>query len=827
MKKRKSKPDQNPNQLQIPLLENVMQDCEHYRLENLTLRQENAALRAELQSLKERAIINSSQVNEPEENYEIIAPKHSIPDHLSERTKLFRSLFRGRDDIYAERWEKDGTAKYSPAKSHDWDHHNKMPKGKWKCAESCHPLPFTDLVLKEHLDGRKTVGLYPLLKDDTCWLLAVDFDEENWREDTRTFLEVCDEHGVPAYFEISRSGNGGHVWIFFDSPVAASQARKLGTFLVSETKERRYQLDFKSYDRLFPNQDTLPSGGYGNLIALPLQKIPSENGCSVFADRNFVPYKDQWTFLKSVVRMRNSDLATIVIEASVKNAIIPVAKYSDASDSSEEDEFTNQPWKRKPSSGKEDKNFAGSFPKRLEIVLNDRIYVPKEEFGSQALNKIMRIAAFQNPEFYLKQATRQSTHDTPRIICCADDLPKFIALPRGCLDNLKELFCANKIETKERDERNMGLPLRVTFKGELRAEQKTASQSILSSNTGILCASTAFGKTVVAINAIAERAVNTLILVHRTPLIDQWKERLEQFLEHSPDTIGQIGGGKKKRTGLIDIATIQSLGRNENISDVITEYGHIIVDECHHLPAFTFEQVVKHAKAKYFLGLTATPVRKDGHQPIIMMQCGPVRYKDKVGNRKNVPGINHSVITRETGVMLAMSNERVDFQALCEILAQDEKRNELIFDDILKELELGRSPLVITERVGHLEFLADKLQGFAKNVIVLKGGMTKKQRTQIFENLKSIAAGTERIILSTGKYIGEGFDDARLDTLFLLLPISFDGRVEQYAGRLHREYSGKTQIKIYDYVDSSHPMLKKMFEKRCAKYRKLGYEIEG
>lgn len=812
--KRKLSIDGGVTQLQLPLLSDALKDCENLRAELNKLQQENAALRAEILQLKSAP--NAVRVAETNASYTLSKPISNAQGNGNSRTKLFFSLFRARDDVYAERWQKkDGTTNYSPAKSHDWNSHTRSESGKLQCGPNCQILPLTEKVLEEHLKGQRTVGIYPLLKDETCWLLAVDFDDAEWSNDALAFLETCDAEGVPAYLERSRSGTGGHVWIFFDNPIRASQARALGAYLISETKQRRYQLGFTSYDRMFPNQDTMPRGGYGNLIALPLQLEPSKSGNSVFVDRNLEPFEDQWTYLATIVRLRVADLESILRAASAREAIFTVPLSSNDPDSEE-------PWKKRRT---QDKKLQLPHPEELQVVLSNMLYVRKEGFGSSALSKIMSVAAFQNPEFYQKQATRQSTHDTPRVICCAENLEKFIALPRACWDNLKEHLSESDIKFNVTDERFAGSKIDATFKGQLRDEQKEAVSQILSNDLGVVSASTAFGKTVVATYIISERKTNTLVLVHTLALIDQWKEKLEQFLDMPVKSIGQLGGGKKKRTGIVDVATIQSLIRKGEVSDIVSEYGQIIVDECHHISAFSFEQVIKKAKAKYVLGLTATPVRKDGHQPIIMMQCGPILFKDSFRNRKN-SGVRHVVIPRETGFQMQPTlREETHFHELYDALATSQPRNDLIFDDILKELEKGRSPLVITERLEHLDGLAEKLQGFAKNIIVLRGGMTKKERTSAFAKLKAIPNDAERIILATGKFIGEGFDDARLDTLFLLLPISFEGRVEQYAGRLHRDHEGKTDVRIYDYVDSSHPILKKMFERRSVKYRKLGYEI--
>jgi superfamily II DNA or RNA helicase len=814
--KRRAATDADATQLQLPLLSDALGECTRLRAEINLLRQENALLRAENLQLK---LKSPARVSEPRAAYKPNnEPSQSSFSTGNSGIQLFQSLFRARDDVYAQRWQKkDGTTNYSPAKDHNWDSHTKNERGKWQCGSDCRLLPLSEKVLQEHLDGHRTVGIYPLLKDETCWLLALDFDDAEWSDDALAFLETCDAFGVPAYLERSRSGAGGHVWIFFDNAVRAAHARALGAFLISETKQNRYQLGFKSYDRMFPNQDTMPRGGYGNLIALPLQLEPSKAGNSVFIDRQLQPFENQWMYLESIIRLRSTELDAVVRDATARDAVIAVPLSSDDPDADE-------PWKKKNVVKPQDKSLKEPYPRHVKLVSSNMVYMPKAGFGSAALSKLLGIAAFQNPEFYQLQAARQSTHGTPRVISCAEDLEKYIALPRGCIENVKEHLVENAISFAEIDDRFAGNPIDATFKGQLRDDQIQAATGILNHDLGVLSASTAFGKTVVATYVIGQRKTNTLILVHTLSLLDQWKEKLLQFLDLPAKSIGHIGGGKKNHTGWVDIATIQSLARKGIVSDVVSEYGQIIVDECHHISAFTFEQVVKRSKAKYFLGLTATPVRKDGHQPVIMMQCGPIRFKAQK-NRK-LTGIQHVVIPRETGFRVPLvSEEGTHIHELYDALAADQARNDLIFDDILKELEQGRSPLVITERLEHLDGLALKLQGFAKNIIVLKGGMSKKERTAIFAKLKGIPSNVERLILATGKYIGEGFDDSRLDTLFLLLPISFEGRVEQYAGRLHREHDGKTDIRIYDYVDSSHPMLKKMFDRRCVKYRKLGYEV--
>ncbi len=772
---------------------------------------------------KENPVVHAtaSSASIVKEDSSVYIAAKSTQSSVDPHIKLFRDLFVGRDDVYAEHWYgKDGKSNYSPAKSHAWDKHFIDPKTKRKiCSESCQFLPFTDKVIAEHLSGKRIAGVYPLMQDDSCKFLAIDFDKSTWKEDCLAFLETCDELSVPAYLERSRSGAGGHIWIFFNKPIQASIARKFGTSIITRTKEKHYQLGFDSYDRLFPNQDTLPKGGFGNLIALPLQADSAKSGNSVFVDRNFQPFDDQWALLAEVIQINQSKVEDIVRQAIVQEVLLPVLEASDS-------EEAKEPWKIPPSGKPVDNTLKAPLPKQAQLIMSNMLYLEKDNFSSAALNKIMRLAAFQNPEFYRAQALRMSTHDKPRIICCANDHPQHLALPRGCLLSLQELFEINKLSLNIKDERYSGKTIQTKFLGTLRPEQQKATDTVLSTDNGILCASTAFGKTVIAAYTIAKRKTNTLILVHRAQLIDQWHERLKQFLDLPNKSIGQLGGGKKKLTGIIDIATIQSLNRSGTVSNFIADYGQVIIDECHHLPAFSFEQVIKQAKAKYVLGLTATLVRKDGHHPIIMMQCGPVVFRDTLKS-KQPSTREHVVFIRKTEFTPPPMPDGINIQQLYDAIANDEKRNQFIIEDIIKAIEEGRSPLVITERKEHLEKLAAKLDGKVKNIFVLQGGITKKQRLGMFSAIKAVPPEEQRLILATGKYIGEGFDDPRLDTLFLLLPISWKGTVRQYAGRLHREHDGKDQIQIYDYVDWQSTLLLKMYEKRAKEYKDMGYEIRS
>jgi len=738
-----------------------------------------------------------------------------------QRIALFRSLFRGRDDVYAIRWENaDGRSGYMPRADRDWKSYLRAKdEERRKVDHQTRKFrPLTDEVVREHLVGDHTIGIYPLLQDETCWFLAVDFDKKTWQKDATTFLEVCRELKVPAALERSRSGNGGHVWTFFDRALPATTARKLGSAILTRTMESRHQVGLDSYDRFFPNQDTMPKGGFGNLIALPLQKVPRADGNSVFVDAEFRPYPDQWGFLASVERMSTGAVEAVVQEAQKRGDLIGV-RISIAEDEPED------PWTLPPSRKRVERPIPGPLPTQVQIVHANLLYVAKNGLPPAMLNRLLRLAAFQNPEFYKAQAMRLSTFDKPRVIACGDDLANHIALPRGCLSEVVELFEAHRIKTELLDERFAGNSIDVKFCGQLRPLQQDAAFLLTDHDQGILCAPTAFGKTAVAAWLIAERRVNTLVLVHRQQLLDQWHARLEMFLNLPAKSVGQVGGGKSERSGCVDIAIIQSTYGKEGVKDFVAEYGQVIVDECHHLSAFTFEQVMKQVKAKYVVGLTATPERKDGHHPIIYMQCGPIRYKLSARAMTATTPFEHEMIPRLTE--FCVPPERIDttIQELYAALAKDDIRNELIVSDLVRAAGEGRSPLLLTGRTDHLKYFETALSGKVSNVFVLKGGMGKKQRRSIAEALAAVPESEPRVILATGSYIGEGFDDARLDTLFLAMPISWKGTLQQYVGRLHRLHDAKRVVRVYDYVDSYVLMLARMYARRLKGYSTIGYKV--
>jgi superfamily II DNA or RNA helicase len=757
-------------------------------------------------------------------------PSTAAPPFISEppttaqgKIFLFRQLFRGRDDVFPKFWisSKTGRKGYSPTCSNEWVH-GICKKPRVKCSDCPNQafVPLSDQVILDHLQGRHIVGVYPLLKDETCWFLAADFDKECWLEDVAAFVGTCRDLGIPAAVERSRSGNGAHVWFFFSSPVPAISARRMGCYLITETMARRHQLAMSSYDRLFPNQDTIPRGGFGNLIALPLQHEPRQAGNSVFLDEAFQPHVDQWAYLASAPRMVPATVESITQQAARQGKIVGV-RFSGVSDDGEDE----TPWERKRSGTPEHARITEPVPGEVCAVLAQSLFVEKAGLPSPLLNEIKRLAAFQNPEFYKKQGMRLSTALTPRVISCAEEFSRHLALPRGCREDLSALLQSVGSTLTVDDQRAAGEPLNVRFDGELTAVQKQAVNVLRKHDIGVFVAPPGVGKTVVGAWLIAERQCNTLVLVHRQPLLDQWVAQLALFLGLDSKDIGRIGGGRRKPNGRLDVAMIQSLVRNDDVNELVANYGHVIVDECHHLPAVSFERVLAEVRAHFITGLTATPQRRDGHHPIIEMQLGPVRFTVDARHQTVQRPFKHRLIIRETGFRSDSDDLRI--QELYRQLGADKQRNNLIFDDVLHALEEGRSPILLTERKEHLEYFADRLRDFTRNLIVLHGGKSAKKRRDDINRLAAIPDDEERLILATGRYIGEGFDDARLDTLFLALPVSWKGTLVQYTGRLHRLHPDKTEVRIYDYVDADVPVLARMFARRLRGYRAIGYSTEA
>lgn len=762
--------------------------------------------------------IDKSQVN-----------KYSTPQ---QKIELFKSLLCGRADVYAKRYYNTKTDKsgYVPACSNEWVKFV-CDKKKYTCSKCPNRsfIEMNDRVIYNHLKGddefcRDVVGLYPMLSDETTKFLAIDFDEESWQDDVTAVRKICREYNIPVSVERSRSGNGAHMWFFFEEAVPASTARKFGSGLLTKAMESRHEIKLDSYDRMFPNQDTMPKGGFGNLIALPLQGRARKSKNSEFVDDNFISYPDQWKYLYNIKKITANE-----IEEYKKQ----LCDNGDLGELVSEDE---KPWEKKPEQNVTPMDFSGT----VEMVKANMLFIKKKGISQYALNKIKRLGAFKNPDFYKSQAMRLPIYNKPRIIDTTEETDKFLCISRGCEESLLALLDNAGAEYIIEDERNIGSAVNVKFKGILYPEQQTAVDEMLKYENGVLSATTAFGKTVVAAYIIAQRSVNTLVLVHSAALLEQWEKSLSQFLTfedklpEQPTTrgrkrkishIGLLGSGKNTLNGKVDIAIMQSLIKDNEVKELVKDYSMVIVDECHHVSAFSFEKILRTVNAKYVYGLTATPVRQDGHHPIIFMQCGPIRYKVDARIQAEKRAFSHYMIPRFTEFRVAEND--IDYQNVCTKVCTDEMRNNMIVNDVLKAVLNKRNPIILTERKEHADLLAGLIKGKCDNVFVLSGKDKVKDKKLKLEQIKAVPKSENLVIVATGKYVGEGFDEPRLDTLFLAMPIAWRGTLAQYAGRLHRNYDGKQEVCVYDYADIFMPMLERMYHKRVRGYAELGYTVKS
>ena len=732
-----------------------------------------------------------------------------------DKVKIFMSYFKGRDDVYpylSIDKNNPNIKYYIPKCANEWKNGicNKTIGKKCKTCQYRENKPISEDVIYKHMYENHPIGIYPLLQDDTCYFLSLDFDNKESQKDIKSevlaFASVCDKYEVPTAIERSRSGNGIHVWIFFDKNIKAITARKLGSLLLSKTMEIA-SISISSFDRMFPNQDILPKGGYGNLIALPFQNEPSKYGNTLFVDRNFILVENQIKYLNSIHKLTETEVFEKIKKLSGETIDIG-------------HEIVDM---KKEVISKSKNNI--KYPENIKVILSDMIYIDKANLNGVVKNSFRRLATFANPLFYKKQKLRMSVYNIPLVIDCSKEDEKYLKLPRGTYDYLKSLCTANNIKINKTDKRFKGIKINVNFNGNLREEQQLALDKLLEYDNGILCAPTGFGKTVIGCKLIEQRKVNTLILVNKIQLLNQWKERIKEFL--NIEEIGEISGKKKNITNVIDVASIKSLWNNGNVLDITKNYGMIIIDECHHTAAYTFEQAINTGSAKYVYGISATPERENGHTPIIKMQCGDIRYRVdslKFNKKLNIP---MKVIVRKSH--LNFTNPNIDNYELNEIndfIAKDIIRTENIINDIKKEYDEGKNILVLTERLELMNYIYDKLIKSINNVFKYHGGIGKKVLKNYAEINNKINENEEnKIIVATGSSIGEGFDDSKLDVLFLTMPISGETRVTQYAGRLHRKDSNKKEILIYDYVDDNFSKTRNMFLKRKKTYEKMGYEI--
>ena len=729
--------------------------------------------------------------------------------------KIFMNYFKGRNDVYpylSIDKNNPNIKYYIPACTNEWKNGvcNKTMGKKCKNCQYRENKPISKETIYKHMYGNYPIGIYPLLENDTCFFLSLDFDDKDSKKDIKSdvlaFASVCDKYEVPIAIERSRSGNGIHIWMFFDTNIKARTARKLGSLLLSKTMEIS-NISISSFDRMFPNQDTLPKGGYGNLIALPFQNEPSKYGNTLFIDRNFILIKNQMQYLSSIHKLTEIEVFEKIKQLS--NETIDISH-----------EIIDMQNEVKLKS----KNNI-DYPKSIKVILKDMVYIDKANLDGVVKNSFRRLATFANPEFYKKQKLRMSVYNVPMVIDCSKEDEKYLKLPRGTYDYLESLCNVNNIEIISKDERFVGNKIEVKFNGSLREEQQIAIDHMLKYDNGILCAPTGFGKTVIGCKLIAERKVNTLILVNKIQLLNQWKDRIKEFLDVKE--VGEISSKKKNITNVIDVVSIKSLWNNGNVLDIAKNYGMIIIDECHHTAAYTFEQAINTGNAKYVYGISATPERENGHTPIIKMQCGDIRYKvDSLTFNKKL-NIPMKVIAKKS--RLNFTNQNIDNYELNEIndlIAKDIIRSENIIKDIKKEYDNGKNILVLTERLELMNYIYDKLSKYTNNIFKYYGGIGKKVLKSYMELNNQINENEDnKIIVATGSYIGEGFDDSKLDVLFLTMPISGQTRVTQYAGRLHRQDSNKKEILIYDYIDDNFSKTRNMFLKRKKTYEKLGYEI--
>lgn len=684
-----------------------------------------------------------------------------------EKIVLFQSIFKGREDVFARRWfsRTSGKSGYQPVCRKEWNR-DFCDKKKYKCAD-CPNREFEQLgydYIYRHLAstdpyGKDVIGLYAITGNNGCYFLCADFDDKNcehgYQGDVKAYVSVCRDWGIPVYIERSRSGNGAHVWIFFQEEVKARDVRSLGNAILTEAMEREGRMSFKSYDRFFPNQDTLPDGGFGNLVALPLQGQARRSGNSVFLDDDFNPIVDQWAYLQGFQKVTIKQLYDVIAAHCDQSPLGELSKTSD-----------DEPWE-KPRAKAMDKS---DFPKTIKLTLANGVYVPLEGLRARPINYLKRIAAFRNPEFFAKQGMRLPTYNIPRIISCAEITDDYLIMPRGCEDSVIDFLKSNGIATTLVDKRTVGEPIEVTFKWNLRGEQTDAVKSLLAHSNGTLHATTAFGKTVAGIALIADRKVNTLILVHTKALLDQWRERLESFLDFNIiEPIQPKGRGRKKKfkkfgalsstennlNGKIDIALIQSCLEEEGVKPFVKDYGMVIVDECHHISAVNYEQVLRAVNARYVYGLTATPKRKDGHHPIIFMQCGSIRYASDAKQQLETQNFQRILLPRFTSYR-AVSNEKKNFSRIVAEIAENETRNQLIVNDVKTALAEGRTPLILSNLTTHINTLTELCHPLCDNIIRLVGSESEKTKRETMERLKAMPSNEPLLVIATGKYIGKG-----------------------------------------------------------------------
>ncbi len=728
-----------------------------------------------------------------------------------EKIQLFLARFACRQDVYPRLWEnaKDGRKGYSPVCANEW---SKLvcEKPRIKCSDCMHQafLPLNEAAARDHLTGKSVIGTYAIRKDHKCVFLAADFDEGHWQQDCLAYKQATERHGIAVGIERSRSGNGGHAWIFFSEPIPAVLARRLGTVLLSAAQSLNPYLSLNSYDRLFPNQDQLAPGGFGNLIALPLQEKARKLGNSVFVDDEMIPYEDQWQHLATLPLCTPELVESIVSRVYASTCDDPSATFEDKS----LDAISNGLQK-------------GVFGGVVKAELGKQLEIDLGELPRVLIAALKRLGTISNPVFYEKQRLRFPTYMIPRLIFCGELHADRIVLPRGVVEKAKALVLSAGASWNCDDIRRHGNIIEYQFVGDLFSHQQEAVDAMLVHDHGVLLAPPGAGKTVMACAMITARKSRTLILVHRKPLMEQWIARIGQFLGLEKKRIGVWGTKKCNSDQPIVIAMMQGIMRSDSPVKIFNDFDHVIIDECHHVPAASFEAILKECSSRFILGLTATPQRKDGLQKILFLQCGPIRHELKQNEGDQPPRYLHVRHLKmnwhdESPLML---------QEIWDRLIRDEDRNELIMRDALQNLTDHRSCALLSDRKEHLEILSEMLHRnliSSDQIFHLTGALGAKWRRIEMEKIQqAIAEGKGFLLLATSSLIGEGFDIPSLDTLMLAMPISFRGRLIQYAGRIHRQHEGKLYSRIFDYTEDDIPVSISMFRKRLQAYRTMGYQL--
>ena len=771
--------------------------------------------------------------------------KFDVTDKIA--SDFFMMFCRGRKDVYDLRYTNPKTGKngYYTQCFNRWDrgcHIQKKDGVRCKDCELRAYKPVTLPLIKAHMNGtdpngNDVVAIYPMLENNLCQLLVFDFDnhakgaeqedyaniDDRWKEEINALRRICKNLDVDAVVERSRSGRGAHLWIFFKEMIPARLARKFGFALLEKGAESVNLKSFKYYDRMIPTQDALPEGGLGNVIALPLQGMALKSGNSAFVDENWNAYEDQLKVLVGTRRLTRQEIDDYLS-----------LWYSTGFTS--EDNGTDAPW---------DKNSeieAGSVKGVVRIVLADRIYIDSSGMSNKTKRQLRRMATFSNKQYFQNQAMDMPNYDESRFIYLGSDEGKYIVLPRGLREDIQKKFDNAGIRYKIEDKRTQGRELNISFKGELRESQIPAAETMLENETGILHAATAFGKTVVCCDMIARRGISTLILVDRADLMNQWIKRLDEFLdidEELPEyqtktgrtrkrksLIGNLQGAHDTLTGIVDVAMIRSLKKKDGFHPMLKEYAQVYFDECHHAASESAIEVLQEINAKYVYGVTATPKRGDGKEKINEFLLGPIRYRFTAKDRAEEQNIDHLVYPRFTRTVKPHHLSKTPYgNDAYELIRNNDVRDEQIIRDVADCVQAGRTPVVLTKYVDHAKKLSERLKTYADRLILLTGANgTKVRRAQVKE-LNEVDDSDSLILVGTGSLLGEGFDFPRLDTLFMATPVSGENVVEQYVGRLNRDYDGKENVIVYDYVDSHIPKFDKMYAARLKAYKKIGYEL--